>query len=586
MFFNYINKYKLIQGTVFYEKENNSPSTLKNIKINLYRIKKLKSSSEFNLYQKKLISSTKTNRYGKYLFVVKNNFHIVEIDIKNLPRGTGALEKELQSGKGSHQKYNFIVRKIHNIECDTSKNFSLNYKAPENSSIDKIRLSYENKLIDKRNKISQYLNALYDKNSLRSRFTSQVPIKSTTTVLKEIRDYIDNKNSDPSVVKRAEKLIRHTLPDLDKTYLSSDGHFNIHYTLSGENAIKGSIRNPKQVPAYIKHIADAFENVRNITCIKRGFTHPILHKEKDSMDIYVYNLKGVYGYTSSINIFKSSKGTRTASCYIAVDNSYSPLKGFKKSREDCLNVTAAHEYFHAVQFACNIDADFWWMEASATWNEDEIYDDVNDYVDYLKKFFSYPDRSLDKTSYDGVIFAKYLSEYFDGYNTIKKIWTVQAESHRNSIEAIDKTLRENYTNENISTAYNRFAAFNYSPSQFYKEGYLWTTPLSYQNTHKLYPVKSQKLKLNHLSSNYLLFKNLPNSFNVFIEYPISYLLGLKIIKKKNNSNEYEIIKLPFNTHANMAEIKIANFDNQYPEICFVPSNLEKEKDKLPYSYKS
>ena len=38
-----------------------------------------------------------------------------------------------------------------------------------------------------------------------------------------------------------------------------------------------------------------------------------------------------------------------------------------------LEVTAAHELFHAVQFAYDYDEDAWFMEATATWAEDEVY---------------------------------------------------------------------------------------------------------------------------------------------------------------------------------------------------------------------
>ena len=48
-----------------------------------------------------------------------------------------------------------------------------------------------------------------------------------------------------------------------------------------------------------------------------------------------------------------------------------------------MQVTAAHEYFHAVQFAYDFFEDGWFMEATATWAEDELYDDVNDNVQYL-----------------------------------------------------------------------------------------------------------------------------------------------------------------------------------------------------------
>ncbi len=48
-----------------------------------------------------------------------------------------------------------------------------------------------------------------------------------------------------------------------------------------------------------------------------------------------------------------------------------------------LQVTVAHEYFHAIQFAYDYFEDGWCMEATAAWVEDEVYDEVNDNVQYL-----------------------------------------------------------------------------------------------------------------------------------------------------------------------------------------------------------
>ena len=60
-------------------------------------------------------------------------------------------------------------------------------------------------------------------------------------------------------------------------------------------------------------------------------------------------------------------------------------------------MTAAHEYFHATQFAYDIAEDGWFLEATATWAEDELYDDVNDNVQYLTDSpITHPGQPIDK----------------------------------------------------------------------------------------------------------------------------------------------------------------------------------------------
>ena len=48
-----------------------------------------------------------------------------------------------------------------------------------------------------------------------------------------------------------------------------------------------------------------------------------------------------------------------------------------------LRVTAAHEFFHAIQFGYDYAEDGWLMEATATWVEERVADDVNDNRQYL-----------------------------------------------------------------------------------------------------------------------------------------------------------------------------------------------------------
>ena len=47
-------------------------------------------------------------------------------------------------------------------------------------------------------------------------------------------------------------------------------------------------------------------------------------------------------------------------------------------------MTAAHEFFHAVQFAYNAFQDSWLLESTAAWVEDEAFDSVNDNYQYLR----------------------------------------------------------------------------------------------------------------------------------------------------------------------------------------------------------
>ena len=101
--------------------------------------------------------------------------------------------------------------------------------------------------------------------------------------------------------------------------------------------------------------------------------------------------------------------------YCAFDNDYAEFPAH--TPQENLEVTAAHELFHAVQFAYDYDEDAWFMEATATWAEDEVYNDVNDNLQYLAQSpLSQPRQSMDHFAglrqYGDWIFFRYLTERF------------------------------------------------------------------------------------------------------------------------------------------------------------------------------
>ncbi len=123
-------------------------------------------------------------------------------------------------------------------------------------------------------------------------------------------------------------------------------------------------------------------------------------------------------------------------------------KGLAAGIHGAMMVTAVHELFHVIQFmyspsfwatGSSLDADSWWLEASSTWSEDEVYPFVNDYKQYFKTstgWQNYPyitlavnaNRNFGSSSirtartYGSVIFPKYLSEHMGGPVNIYNAW--------------------------------------------------------------------------------------------------------------------------------------------------------------------
>ena len=161
--------------------------------------------------------------------------------------------------------------------------------------------------------------------------------------------------------------------------------------------------------------------------------------------------------------------------YIAIDPALS---------DEYLQVTVAHEFFHAIQFGyqgyfAGYDQDINFAEATATWSEDYVYDDVNDYHNYLYHYFDHTDYSIftgvipdgSLFEYALSIWPVFLSEYYADwsligdvvnayfYEEIPDVWDAY-EAYREVIADQGDDLRD---------VYMSFAYWNYLTS-FYEEG--------------------------------------------------------------------------------------------------------------------
>jgi hypothetical protein len=157
-------------------------------------------------------------------------------------------------------------------------------------------------------------------------------------------------------------------------------------------------------------------------------------------DVYLRNLAplGLFGQTTSAQSLPSPGFANAVTSFIEIDNDFTE-NVFTQANlnngvpiftpEQSLQITAAHEYHHAIQYGYNFFFDVWYAEATSTWHEDELYDNVNQLYSYLKNAFNNSDRSLDIPAdvttgggYGRWIFNRYLSEQPGGTGVVKAAW--------------------------------------------------------------------------------------------------------------------------------------------------------------------
>lgn len=257
------------------------------------------------------------------------------------------------------------------------------------------------------------------------------------------------------------------------------GLFRIHYTTTGGDALEGG------TPTAVK-IADIMDSVYAHIVDTLGYPPPPQDGYEEGgdekYDIYMLFLGSAYygqTWTDSLGYPQFKQATS----YIEMNARPSGLFGYQQTPMDAIRVTAAHEFFHAVHFGIDWGETEiedlgkgktferrYWMEMSATWMEEEIYDDINDYYSYLPYFYSVPEVSLQRYAgptdlhpYASVVYPIFLTEKF-GRDIIRDIWTLCGSMGfgPSFLMAADSAiLMASNRTEDWSTTFSEFALWNY-----------------------------------------------------------------------------------------------------------------------------
>jgi hypothetical protein len=251
------------------------------------------------------------------------------------------------------------------------------------------------------------------------------------------------------------------------------------------------------------------------------------------LDIYLAQLAdpppaipGLYGYctTDDPNVFPGSTYPFfDISMFCVVDNDFSALEFPPPATSGltALQVTAAHEFFHVIQAAYDALEDLWMLEGTATWMEDEIFDDANDNFQYFPvsalRLSTFPlDLGTLGFEYGSWVFWRFLEEYFAsptdlaaGPSFIRRVWEwadgAPGGPDQYSLQAVDAAARER--GSEFRAAFADFGAVNFVPSSFYEEGAAYPSPgakrIKISRTKPTTGVG--KAKLDHLTTRYVKF---------------------------------------------------------------------------------
>jgi hypothetical protein len=140
------------------------------------------------------------------------------------------------------------------------------------------------------------------------------------------------------------------------------------------------------VPDFVETMSNTFEQVFAVENIQMGWREPTPDGTRggdfNKVDVYLKQLgdEGIFGYSTP----DPGQTTNSQAAFLVMDNDFSHEEYPRYDNPlPPLQVTAAHEYNHVLQFGYDVLQDAWMFESTAVWMEDRVFDDVNDYVSYL-----------------------------------------------------------------------------------------------------------------------------------------------------------------------------------------------------------
>jgi hypothetical protein len=285
-------------------------------------------------------------------------------------------------------------------------------------------------------------------------------------------------------------------------------NFCVHYRPTGMSE--------SATATQVQTTLNTLEHVRTVETQTLGYRAPLsdapavatTDNPDGKFDVFLGDIaqEGLYGYCAPDGASPNTKDGR-APAFCVLDNDYKQSQ-YGIPPINSLRVTAAHEFFHAIQFAYDVDEDIWFMEGTATWIEDELYDSINDNYQFLYDSpIRYPrrsaDYSVDLARYGSFVFFKYVAERLGSRTVVRQFWDyADAPDNRYSLQAIRAVMAAR--NTNWTNLFTQFASWNTLPAGSYSERGGYPSPVLTMNKTLTNSSKStgwKSVNLTHMSSS-------------------------------------------------------------------------------------
>jgi hypothetical protein len=367
-------------------------------------------------------------------------------------------------------------------------------------------------------------------------------------------------------------------PSTSFFYDSPEGYFRIHYNTTGGHAVPGADLNTNSIPDYVENLALYADSSHKTEVFNYGYYGPPSDGSvggSAAYDIYCQSI-GAYGYASPESPGPQPWNDWTS--YVVVHNTFNSFPPNTDPDGDvagAAKATVAHEYLHSCQFAYDTGENGWWMEMTATWAEDEVFDLVNDNYNYLSGWFNDPQTSLlNNTPYGGFVWPRYISEVY-GDASIEAIWDLCITTQ--ALNAIESVLAG--AGSSRDEAFGDFAAWNWMTGSrddgtHYEEGNSYPL-VPTMRTHSAYPVSTQTSSSlpAAMAANYIRFTTtgIPAGRTLALQFDGDDAVEWAAhIVAENGGGIYDVI--PFVLDGNYSGSATLPNASLYTNVALVPAN--------------
>ena len=357
------------------------------------------------------------------------------------------------------------------------------------------------------------------------------------------------------------------------------GRFLVHYTTTGTDAPPQIDNDFDGTPDWVETVAQTFESVASEYSRLGWRLAPTAAGAP--YDVYLRDLasQNMYGQTTSAQALPSAGFSNAYGSFMEIDNNfidkiYTDAFGGPYSASQSLQITAAHEYHHAIQYGYNYYFDIWYAEATSTWHEDELYDGVNQLYNYIPAWFRNSTLPLDESvstttggGYGRWIFNRYLAERH-APALVRQFWEMLATRNPPVVnnQRIDIPMipvMDSVLNGGLANEFLGFAKRVYRQQDWALAADRINTRLNYWPlaTYSSYPVNSSSPNQPNVSLK-------PHSFAYYKFDPVTFSASTMTITVNGTSG---IAAVAFRKDAVTQAISEFSFANTYPAVVSIPN---------------